>query len=462
MKSVTKNLTSEKKLNIIIPIILVIITLPLISRAFTSRNEYRYVEIARSILKNGNPFVYYVDNVLYTDKPPLYFWIMIISRFLFGNYYTYGIVLFNIAIEAFMLIKLNNFLSKKFGQKDSIIMLFLIATSILQYISLILVRMDIFLSSFITITLIEFFECYEMENYRNIYKVYIYTGIAFLFKGPVGVLTPFLVIIIFKFFSRKKYTLRDIKFLKGIGVVLLFILFWIGPAYMTMGIPFLENLFIKQVFARTVSGFVHKQPFYYYIMLFPFIFFPWSIMVIYGTYRYIKDFMEKQKISDLEVFLIIWSLITLFYLSLSSSKLVIYLLPIITPVMILAFIKISKANNSVRNRIYYLTLSFFLCACLSIPFVNGKDFAPYRYITAMSFVATILFSVLLFIKGYRNLSYYSFGMVIIFITIAAGINMSFINIQIRKGKKATYSLIKNFHGMKKYSFLPIEGGIRYV
>ena len=51
MKSVTKNLTSEKKLNIIIPIILVIITLPLISRAFTSRNEYRYVEIARSILK---------------------------------------------------------------------------------------------------------------------------------------------------------------------------------------------------------------------------------------------------------------------------------------------------------------------------------------------------------------------------------------------------------------------------
>ena len=444
MKLTTRNLNKTYILNIIIPIILIVITLPLILRAFTMRNEYRYVEIAQNIIKNKNPFVYYVDNKLYTDKPPLYFWIIIISKFIFGNFYTYGIVIFNIIIESFMFIKLNNFISQKFGHKNSIILLFLILTSILQYIALILVRMDIFLSSFITLALLEFWKCYEKNNYSSIYKIYIYIGLSFLFKGLVGLLTPFMVIIVFRFFSKRKYSFKEIKLFRGLGIVFIFIMFWLFPAYMTIGYTFLENLFVKQVFERAITGAVHNQPFYYYILLFPVVFFPWSIAVIYASYGYIKDFFLKNKITDLEIFLIIWVLITVFYLSLSKSKLVIYLLPVITPVLILTFIKFSEAPENIRNRIYFLTLGIFLCAIAAMPFARGRDFLPFRNITAICFIITSLFSIFLFMRRYRHLAYYSFGLLIIFVTVAAGINMNFINRQIRTGKKSTYSFVREY------------------
>ena len=442
MKLTARTLNKSQILNIIIPVILIIVTLPLISRAFTSRNEYRYVEIADSIIRSRNPFVYYVNGILYTDKPPLYFWVMIASRFLFGNFYTYGIVAFNIIIESLVLIRLNKLLSTKYGFKSSIILLFLLTTSILQYISLILVRMDIFLSSFITLALLEFWECYEKDSYKGIYKVYIYTGLAFLFKGLVGLLTPFLVIIAFRFLSGKRYSFKEAGLFKGFVTVILFILFWLIPAYMTTGYPFLENLFMKQIFARTVTGSVHKQPFYYYIFLFPAIFFPWSIAVIYASYKYIGDFISKKKFSDMELFLIVWTLITVFYLSLSSSKLVIYLLPVMTPALILTFIRFSEAEENIRNRIYIMTFAIFLCTIAIIPFADGKDFLPFRNITEVCFIITAAVSAILFIVGYKNLAYYSFGLLILFITIAAGINIDFINKQIRNGKKATYTFIK--------------------
>lgn len=81
-----------------IPLILILVTLPLIMRDFTPRDELKYIDISSTMIKTHNFFVQYFNNQMYTDKPPLYFWLIIISRYIFGGFYTYGIVLFNIAI----------------------------------------------------------------------------------------------------------------------------------------------------------------------------------------------------------------------------------------------------------------------------------------------------------------------------------------------------------------------------
>ena len=100
-----------------IPLILILVTLPLIMRDFTPRDELKYIDISSTMIKTHNFFVQYFNNQMYTDKPPLYFWLIIISRYILGGFYTYGIVLFNIAIESFMLIKLYDFLKKHFNYK---------------------------------------------------------------------------------------------------------------------------------------------------------------------------------------------------------------------------------------------------------------------------------------------------------------------------------------------------------
>ena len=155
-----------------IPLILILVTLPLIMRDFTPRDELKYIDISSTMIKTHNFFVQYFNNQMYTDKPPLYFWLIIISRYIFGGFYTYGIVLFNIAIESFMLIKLYDFLKKQFNYKASGIIIFLIISSILHYISIVTVRMDVFLNSFIVLSLINFFDCYYLLYY---YRAFLTT-----------------------------------------------------------------------------------------------------------------------------------------------------------------------------------------------------------------------------------------------------------------------------------------------
>ena len=120
------SLQQKKNSFLFIPLVLILITLPLILRDFTPRDELKYIDISSTMIKTHNFFVQYFNNQMYTDKPPLYFWLIIISRYILGGFYTYGIVLFNIAIESFMLIKLYDFLKKHFNYKASGIIVFLI------------------------------------------------------------------------------------------------------------------------------------------------------------------------------------------------------------------------------------------------------------------------------------------------------------------------------------------------
>ena len=327
-------LQQKKNDCLFVPLILFLITIPLIMRDFTPRDELKYIDISNTMIKTHNFFVQYFNNELYTDKPPLYFWIIIVSRYIFGGFYTYGIVVFNIIIESFMLIKLYNFLKKQLNYKASITIIFLIITSTLHYISIVVVRMDVFLNSFIILSLINFFDCYSNNNYKNMYKSYIYIGFAFLFKGLVGILTPMLVIIFFKFISKTKYTFKQINLLNGIIIIFLFILFWLIPTYYIVGSDFINELFFKQVYGRAVNAYIHKEPFYYYIFMLPIIIFPWNIAFFYSLY---KSITNKSK-TDLDKFLLLWIGTTLLYLSLIESKIIIYLLPLTVSLLIITYI----------------------------------------------------------------------------------------------------------------------------
>ena len=67
-----KNFLSQKKkikfkIEYFIPIILILITLPLLNRLFTPKNELKYLYIAENMIKSGNPFVYFVNGEYLTS-----------------------------------------------------------------------------------------------------------------------------------------------------------------------------------------------------------------------------------------------------------------------------------------------------------------------------------------------------------------------------------------------------------
>lgn len=416
-------LQQKKNDFLFIPLILFLITIPLIMRDFTPRDELKYIDISNTMIKTHNFFVQYFNNELYTDKPPLYFWIIIVSRYIFGGFYTYGIVVFNIIIESFMLIKLYNFLKKQLNYKASITIIFLIITSTLHYISIVVVRMDVFLNSFIVLSLINFFDCYSNNNYKNMYKSYIYIGFAFLFKGLVGILTPMLVIIFFKFISKTKYTFKQINLLNGIIIIFLFILFWLIPTYYIVGSDFINELFFKQVYGRAVNAYIHKEPFYYYIFMLPIIIFPWNIAFFYSLY---KSITNKSK-TDLDKFLLLWIGTTLLYLSIIESKIIIYLLPITVPLLIITYIELNKTNEKIKNIILFITIFQFFILFIASFFIKSVDFIPFKNSIILSLFLIISIITIFTIKKNFKIAFYFSGSLIIMIAICLGLNMNSFN-----------------------------------
>lgn len=68
-------------------IAVLIAVLPIIIlRDYTPDNELRYLSIADEALSNGNIFAFYNQGIPYADKPPLYIWIVMLGKIIFGTH----------------------------------------------------------------------------------------------------------------------------------------------------------------------------------------------------------------------------------------------------------------------------------------------------------------------------------------------------------------------------------------
>ena len=77
--------------------ILLILVIPvLILRDFTPNNELKYLSIVDEALRDGHFFTFYHQGELYADKPPLYFWLLMLSKWIWGEYNMFGLSLFSI------------------------------------------------------------------------------------------------------------------------------------------------------------------------------------------------------------------------------------------------------------------------------------------------------------------------------------------------------------------------------
>lgn len=68
----------------------------LLLRDFTPSNELRYLSIADEALRNGTFFAFTDHGVPFTDKPPLYLWIVMLCRWLTGAHRMWLLGLFSL------------------------------------------------------------------------------------------------------------------------------------------------------------------------------------------------------------------------------------------------------------------------------------------------------------------------------------------------------------------------------
>ena len=151
----------------------------LLFRDFTPNNELKYLSIADEALRDGHFFAFWNHGAPYADKPPLYLWIVMLGKWLFGTHNMFFLGLFSL-IPAFITIHIMDkwvtpFLNGRY--RNSIILMMI--TSGLFVGSAIVLRMDMLMCMFIVLALYTFYKCYTgKENKYDPIRLPIYIFLA--------------------------------------------------------------------------------------------------------------------------------------------------------------------------------------------------------------------------------------------------------------------------------------------
>ena len=253
----------------------------LIFRDFTPNNELKYLSIADEALRDGHFFAFWNHGAAYADKPPLYLWILMLGKWLFGTHSMFFLGLFSV-IPALVTIRVMDkwttpYLKNKY--RDSAFLALI--TSGLFVGSAVVLRMDMLMCMFIVLALYTFFKMYSGRAGKYdpvLLPVYIF--LAVFTKGPVGILVPILSIPVF---LATQHRFRDFGRYLGWrqwGILLALCAVWFGCVYAEGGKSYLNNLLFNQTVNRAVDAFHHKEPVWYYLKTIWYSLAPWILLYV--------------------------------------------------------------------------------------------------------------------------------------------------------------------------------------
>jgi 4-amino-4-deoxy-L-arabinose transferase-like glycosyltransferase len=363
----------------------------MILRDFTPNNELRYLSIVDEALRNGNIFTFTNQGEIYADKPPLHFWLMMVGRLILGEHRMWYYSLLSFIPALVILMTMTKWIRRESGENEKTALLMLMTTGLFTGVAII-VRMDMLMNMFIVLSLYCFYQMYHGENLkRNSFLFPLYVFLALFSKGPLGLLIPLVSTVTFLIFKKKLSDFTHYWGWKSLLIVLSGCIVWFTGVYLEGGNEYLNNLLVHQTVDRGINSFHHKEPFYYYAISVWYSLAPWSLLAI-GLL--IAGLLKKRINSTLEQFFAAIILSTLVLLSLISSKLAIYALPVIPFVIYLAALLLKKFN--MQNRWINLSLAipaFILLAALpAVIYLTGTE--EMRYLaTSLVYAAAGVLSV---------------------------------------------------------------------
>lgn len=336
--------------------------LPLMSlRDFTPDNELRYLSITDEALRNHDFFAFYNHGLPYADKPPLYFWLLMLCRWIAGQHYMWLLSLCSL-LPAFGVIAVMEKWTARWrvssqaaesssgdasGTLPSARMMLMTSAYFLG--ASVILRMDMLMCLFIVLSLFTFWKMHEGQaKRRDTWLFPIYLFLALFTKGPLGILIPLCSIVAFLVLERRIRFFPKFWGWKTWGVLLGMCALWFLGVYADGGKEYLDNLLFHQTIDRAVDSFHHKRPFYYYLIAIWYILAPWSLYVV-GTM--IADLRRRATLPSLQQFFLTISLTTLVLLSCISSKLQIYLLPALPFMVYSSMLSMPKYQDKLLTKL---------------------------------------------------------------------------------------------------------------
>jgi len=314
-------------------------------------DEPRYGQVAKEMVTRGDWILMHYNGEVYSDKPPLFFWSIALSSYLWHGFTSFAIrfpaAFFGTLTVLFTFLLGRILFHSRIGFFSGLILV----TSIqFAYLS-VRANIDTTLTFFITASLLCFFLWYrnrpphpsplpngEREavrggfvgdgNSKNLFIYGFYVAIAFatLAKGPVGFILPLLVCLVYLVLRKDWRGIKEMRLLPGMLLFIGIVLCWYLPAVWKGGRDYLNETLLVHSINRYSQGWAKPRPIYYYLSDFPINYFPWILFLPSAfVYVYSRKNLEKRREF---LFLTVWFAVIFIFFSLSKGKRTLYLLPL--------------------------------------------------------------------------------------------------------------------------------------
>lgn len=296
------------------------------------QDEARYGEVMREMLHADSWkdwLVPHLNGYPYPDKPPLYFWALAVTGSVFGQnefaYRLFSVISTVISAAGVFL------LGKQFGGwRLAFRAAAFFSTIFLTMLVGQIVRMDMLLCAsaiFAWYGLLRY-QKNPSARYTALFWAMVLLGVAV--KGPIALLFSLLPAIVWQYWEKRWNGITQLRLLAGTTALVVMVALWMGAVVASGNGAYLLNIWNKQLVGRTVTSWSHAEPVYFYLMLLPLVFLPWTPLMVKGFYGLAKRKPKHWR----SVF--IFGLVPLLAISLVSGKLFIYMQPLMPALCVAA------------------------------------------------------------------------------------------------------------------------------
>lgn len=299
-------------------------------------NEAFYTETPREMIESGdylNPSFNYLPRF---NKPVLNYWVVAAFYKIFGV--SVAVERIPMALSAIVMMATAFGLARALKSRTAGLWAALaIAASprVLMWARRIFI--DMWVTMFMGLTLLGFFlaERYPEKRTRYLMLMYVATGLGVLTKGPVAIVLPALVFIVWLAVHRRLRDIWRMHVLAGTAIILAIVAPWYIALYTQHGWEHIVGFFWGENVARYAEAVAPERGLLFYL---PVVFgdlFPWSLMLIPSAVLAWRSRSAGDP-GKLRGLLWLWALVIVGFFSLSATKQDLYIFPIILAVAALA------------------------------------------------------------------------------------------------------------------------------
>lgn len=305
----------------------------LLLRDFTPANELRYISIAADALRDGNFLTFTNQGLPYADKPPLYLWLVMGAYRMLGTDCMWLLGLLFSAVPAIVVSELTiGICGERIpGPRRTAFVLMLLTGALFISMSVTL-RMDMLMTMFIVWAIWLYMQILRDRRGDHLrgrqWMVGVVVFLALFTKGPLGVLIPLIALIVFLLLAGDISRFGRYWGWRCWAVLLGGCLLWWGGAWLEGGREYIDNLLFHQTVGRAVDAFDHSRPWYYYLVQMWWCLAPWALLMVPVLLATLagagRDSRSPEQMMCLAVVVP-----TLILISCISSKLAVYMLPVV-------------------------------------------------------------------------------------------------------------------------------------